>query len=195
MCQFTSEAGLKREIVLWVGGVLWLAAVVAACGVWEGYDATPGGSGAPVETFADAGTSWRLTVFLHPHCPCSRETVRQAAALATECPQITVNVWFVRPTGTAPGWERGEVWAEAGRLGILAVCDADGGAARSAGAETSGTAVLTDPSGRVVFRGGLTPGRGRSGESAGRQAVMGWVRGSAADNSAPVFGCPLHNTD
>jgi hypothetical protein len=186
---------LKREVVLWAGAVLWLAAVVAACGVWERYDATPGGSGAPAESLADAGGGWRLTVFLHPHCPCSRETVRQAAALAEECPPLMVNAQFVRPAGTAPGWERGDVWAEAERHGIAVACDTDGGAARSAGAETSGTAVLTDPSGRVVFRGGLTPGRGRGGESAGRQAVLGWVRGSAADHSAPVFGCPLHNTD
>ncbi len=186
---------MKLELGIWGGGLLWLTVVVAACGVWERYDATPGNTGGPVKTLADAGTGWRLTVFLHPHCPCSRESVRQAAALAGECPQVTVNAQFVRPAGTAPGWERGEVWAEAERLGLMATCDSDGGAARSAGAETSGTAVLTDPSGRVVFRGGLTPGRGRSGESVGRQAVLGWVRGSAANNSAPVFGCPLQTTD
>jgi len=185
---------LKREIGIWVCGALWLAAVVAACGAWERYDATPGVAGEPISTVADGVTTgWRLTIFLHPKCPCSRETIRQAAALAAECPELTVSVVFVRPTGTTPGWERGENWDEAERLGFAVLCDQDGCAARSAGAETSGAAVLTDPSGRVVFHGGLTPGRGRSGECVGRQAVLGWVRGESTAASAPVYGCPLHS--
>lgn len=187
---------MKRKFGIWVCSAFWLAAVVAACGVWERYEATPGVAGEPDTAFASEGVSgWRLTVFLHPKCPCSRETIRQVAALATDCPQLTVCVVFVRPIGTAPGWERGEAWSEAERLGFIVECDPDGGAARSAGAETSGAAVLIDPSGRVVFHGGLTAGRGRSGECAGRRAVRGWVHGEAAADTAPVYGCPLHTPD
>lgn len=183
---------MKREVGIWICGAVWLAAVLAACGVWEWYDATPGTAGEPHPTAVGDGTSgWRMTVFLHPNCPCSRETIRQAAALATECPGLTVTLVFVRPNGTPLGWERGEAWTEAERLGVVVVSDPDGRAARSAGAETSGAAVLTDPSGRVVFHGGLTPARGRGGECAGRQAVLKWVRGEAAMTTCPVFGCPL----
>lgn len=187
---------MKREFGIWLCGAIWLTGILAACGVWARYDATPGKAGEPNSAFVNEGTTgWRLTVFLHPKCPCSRETIRQAAALATECPELTVNAVFVRPSGTAPGWELGENWTEAERLGLAVVCDPNGCAARSAGAETSGAAVLADPTGRVVFRGGLTGGRGRSGESVGRHAVLEWIRGKKAAESSPVFGCPLHTAD
>ncbi|HUR53184.1 MAG TPA: hypothetical protein VMZ71_03580 [Gemmataceae bacterium] len=70
-------------------------------------------------------------------------------------------------------------------------CDRDGATARKFGAETSGHAVLTDPTGRVVFRGGLTQARGRTGASEGRNAVTVWVSGGVGATVTPVFGCPL----
>lgn len=188
---------MKREIGVWACSVLWLSATLAAGFAWERYDATPGSTEVPAPDRLIAEPSgWRLTVYVHPKCPCSRATLQQAVALASECPQLSVRVAFVRPPNTPAGWERGELWALAEKSPeVLLACDADGVEARSVGAETSGDAVLTDPTGRAVFHGGLTSGRGRDGESTGRRAVRSWVRGETAVTSAPVYGCPLHTPD
>jgi hypothetical protein len=135
---------------------------------------------------------WRLTVFAHAHCPCSRATLRELDGLARAEPDLSTRVVFVRPPDCPAGWERGEAWDAATRIpGAEVACDPDGAAAQKLGAETSGHAVLTDPTGRVVFRGGLTPARGRTGGSEGRNAVMAWVSGGTGAAVAPVFGCPL----
>lgn len=188
---------MKYEVGVWAVGALWLAAILAAGYVWERYDATPGPAEVPVAAAPIAKPSgWRLTVYVHPRCPCSRATIQQTIALAGECPHLSVRVVFVRPPNTPAGWERGELWEQAERLlGATVTCDVDGVEARSVGAETSGAAVLTDPTGQAVFLGGLTSSRGRDGEGAGRRVVRGWVRGEAAVASSPVYGCPLHTPD
>jgi hypothetical protein len=111
-------------------------------------------------------------------------------------PDLSVRVVFVRPAGCPDGWERGGGWElAAGVPGAELACDTTGDEARRFGAETSGHAVLTDPAGAVVFRGGLTPARGRTGESPGRQAVLAWVNSGGGAETAPVFGCPLFTPD
>jgi hypothetical protein len=45
-----------------------------------------------------------------------------------------------------------------------------------------------------VFRGGLTRGRGKAGESPGRRAVLDWIHTGAGPGEAPVYGCPLFDT-
>lgn len=186
-----------RETAIWVTGFGWLALVTGGFWLWERYDGTPGTVGARAVA-ADVATTgrWRLTVFAHPRCPCTRATLREAAELATAATDVSVRVLFVRPAGGPDGWERGEAWELATRIpGAEVACDATGAEARRFGAETSGQAVLTDPTGRAVFRGGLTQARGRTGASAGRRAVLAWVRGENAAPDAPVFGCPLFAPD
>ena len=182
-----------RETTIWLMGFGWLALVLGGFWLWERYDSTPGAAGGQAAA-ADAAVPgrWRLTVFAHPRCPCTRATLREAAEIATAAPQLSVRVLFVCPTDGPTGWERGEAWELATCIpGAEVGCDATGADARRCGAETSGQAVLCDPAGRVVFRGGLTQARGRTGESAGRRAVLAWVRGTSGAAGAPVFGCPL----
>jgi hypothetical protein len=85
------------------------------------------------------------------------------------------------------------LWAAANTLGGARVeRDCDGIVARRTGATTSGYAVLYDAAGRAAFRGGLTRGRGRVGESAGRRAVLSVLAGEEPESRAvPVFGCSL----
>ena len=185
-----------RGVASWLFGSVWLSAVAGGFWAWERYDATPGPAGAStVATDATGAGNWRLTVFAHPRCPCTRATLAAAADIAGAAPEVGVRVLFVRPPGSPEGWERGDSWELATRIpGAEVACDTDT-AARRFGAETSGHAILTDPSGRVVFRGGLTPARGRAGEGVGRRAVLDWVSGRSGPATAPVFGCPLFNHD
>jgi hypothetical protein len=166
---------------------LWLGGVAGGFAAWEAYDAKPGqqaGGAAP-----PAGPAWTLTFYAHPHCPCTRAGLAELAELARDAPQLDVTVVFVRPAGAEPGWERSAAWDAV--PGAHVRCDAGGAEAARVGALTSGQAVLTDHTGRVAFRGGLTRGRGRVGESPGRRAVLAILRGEEAPDAAPVYGCPL----
>lgn len=171
--------------VLLVG--LWLAGVAGGFAAWEVYDATPGRQAAGVTP--TAGPAWALTFYAHPHCPCTRAGLAELAELARAVPELDVTVVFVRPAGAEPGWEHSAAWDAV--PGARVRCDADGTEAARAGAATSGHAVLTDAAGRVAFRGGLTRGRGRVGESPGRRAVLAILRGEETTGAAPVYGCPL----
>ena len=187
---------MPRETATWLIGCAWLSAVAGGFWAWERYDATPGPVGAGAVAVDEAVGRWRLTVFAHPHCPCTRATLGEVGGIASAAPELSVRVLFVRPPGARADWESGESWGRAARVPGAAVArDEDGVQARRFGAETSGQAVLTDPAGRVVFRGGLTAARGRVGESAGRRAVLDWVGGRTGAAAAPVYGCPLFSSD
>lgn len=184
---------MAREIGSWLIGSVWLSAIAGGFWALERYDSTPGAVSerAPAVDEGAAGR-WCLTVFAHPRCPCSRATWEGLTGITAAAPDLTVRVRFVLPPGTGFGWERGELWDAATRItGAEVAADVNGNEARRFGAETSGQAVLTDPSGRVVFRGGLTPARGRTGACAGRRAVLDWVEGRTGAARSPVFGCPL----
>lgn len=130
---------------------------------------------------------------VYPHCPCSRAAFGELAELTRTTPvPFGVEVVFVSPPGAEDGWERSESWASAAAVpGCRVRHDAGGVEAQRAGAATSGHVTLIDPAGRVVYRGGITRGRGRAGESAGRRAVLDALAGGAVNADGPVFGCPL----
>ncbi|HEY1191700.1 MAG TPA: hypothetical protein VGE74_28970 [Gemmata sp.] len=188
---------MARDTLVWLTGALWLFVVSAGFWAWERYEVTAGPvrapeGAAPAPPNERAPAGWRLTVFVHPHCPCSRASLGELGALARAVPDLAVRVLFVLPWGTEPGWVAGESWDLVARVpGAARGVDRGGSEARRLGAETSGHAVLTDPMGRIAFRGGLTRARGRVGESPGTRAVQDWVRGSTGAPTSPVFGCPL----
>lgn len=185
-----------RQGAFWLVGTTWLGCVLLGFFVWDRFDWTAGGVG-QARDIPEAGPArWRLVLFAHPHCPCLRASLAELAEVVQRAPNLSVRVVFVRPERTSEGWERGSSWEAASRMtGVETSCDADGAEARSFGAETSGHAELIDPLGRVVFRGGLTSGRGRNGESAGRRAILDWIEHNAGAASAPVYGCLLFDSD
>ncbi len=188
---------MRHEVTVWAVAAGWLAAVGIGFWVWERYDTTPGRAGAATDAAGEPPRDcWRLIVFAHPRCPCTLAALRELADIARAAPELSVCVLFVRPAGARDDWERGDSWDTAALIpGAEVGCDADGTEARRFGAETSGFAVLTNTTGRVVFRGGLTRGRGRTGESAGGRAVLTWLGSRTGAATAPVFGCPLFTPD
>ena len=171
---------------------VWFAAVAAGFVVWERYDTTPGEVRTAEPNAVPPAGRWRLVMFAHPHCPCTRASLVELAELIEQTP-VEAEVVFVRPVDCPDGWERTAAWAAAAAIpGVQARCDVGGVEARRAGAATSGHVVLTGPDGRVVFGGGITPGRGRRGDSTGRRMISDRLTGRAVGfGSAPVFGCPL----
>jgi len=190
--------GVRSEWLAWVGAAGWLAVAALGFGVWHAYDATPGPPAAAAEVAAPPTGRWRVVTYLHPHCPCSLATVGELTGLVNDLGDpIDVEIVFVRPVGVPTGWERGRLWDRAAGLKWANVRTDEGGAeVRAAGVTTSGQAVVTDPDGRVVFRGGLSRGRGLAGDNSGRRAVAAWLAGDPhAPGSAPVFGCRLTTDD
>lgn len=178
--------------------VAWLCSLAVGFVAWERYDSTPGRCGLAADELADAPREWRLVLFVHSHCPCSRASVRELGELVrTADPGLRVEVVFVRPPDAPDGWERSELWKAAEEIpGARVRTDVDGKDAQRAGAETSGHLVLYDPSGRVAFYGGITSGRGRTGECTARREILAILAGrEPAARTAPVFGCELFGAD
>ncbi|MCE9527326.1 MAG: hypothetical protein K8R36_14865 [Planctomycetales bacterium] len=141
--------------------------------------------------------SQTLVLFAHPHCPCTRATLRELERLAAQASgTLDIRVAFVQPSGTSADWAHTDLWQAAAAIpGVTVVLDHHGLEAHRFGARTSGETFLYDSTGRLVFQGGITPARGHEGESAGKSAIACWVTGHSAEANSPVFGCPLRDSD
>ena len=54
--------------------------------------------------------------------------------------------------------------------------------------------LLYAPDGRLLYSGGTTGGRGRTGDNAGRAAILNALADRDAEATAPVFGCSLFDS-
>lgn len=72
------------------------------------------------------------------------------------------------------------------------ILDIDGKEAKLFKSETSGQTVLYDPSGKLLFRGGITGSRGHEGDNLGQASIeqLALAKSSNVETN-PVFGCPL----
>jgi hypothetical protein len=179
----------RRGLTLGVGVVTWICVVVAGFLIWDGVEARPGAVGSVPPTRGPGKPS--VVVFVHPHCPCSREGLPELIKeLRPASAGAEIRIVFVRPPGVPVGWELGRSWEIAAASGLGVNADPDGAEAAAEGAETSGYAVARDANGRVAFRGGI--GRGRTGSNPGLQAVADVLAGRVpVVSEVAVYGCPL----
>jgi hypothetical protein len=179
---------------------LWFLAAGAGIAMIANYQYVPGTAGPAPEVWP-AGTHiarYRdratLLMFVHPRCPCTRASLEELNRLLAKCSgRAVVDVLFFRPRGLPEDWARTDSWRTAASIpGVSAREDPDGAIARKFGAETSGYVLLYDAAGRLVFRGGITDGRGHTGDNAGATAVTALLLDRPAGTaSARVYGCPL----
>jgi hypothetical protein len=184
---------------------IWAAVAAVTFGGLLRYSFAPGLVGSVPATWpatavaAESDTGHRLLVFLHPHCPCNRATVRVLERIVAQAAgQPRIQAILVRPNGSTDGWEQTSLRdAVAAIPGVRTTVDPGGKMASTFGARTSGHVVLYDRSGRLAFSGGITPSRGHEGDSTGVDAVLAILRGQlptgAAPLAAPVYGCALRN--
>ena len=178
---------------------LWLGLCGLGFSVLLRYQRTPGEAASAPEHWPAASAlravSGRetLLLFVHPRCPCTRASVDSLAwIMARGSGRVAAYAVFYKPPAFAADWEAGDLWRSASAIpGVTAVEDADGREARRFGAETSGQALLFDAGGRLLYRGGLTGGRGHFGDNPGRDAVLALAKGRPAKTAASVFGCSL----
>jgi hypothetical protein len=135
-----------------------------------------------------------LLMFVHPQCPCTRASIGELALLMAACRgHVQAYVLFYAPKGAANNWTKTELCANAARIpGVVLLADEDGEQAARFHATTSGQTMLYDEQGRLQFSGGITAGRGHSGDNAGRAAIVALASaGKSGLRQTPVYGCSL----
>jgi hypothetical protein len=192
----------KRALVGGLGVILWLS--VAAGGLWFlwGYENAPGVAAQPPQQWPAASRIQpapdraTLIMLAHPHCPCTRASIGELAAIMAHSQgRLNAYVVFVRAESSARELEATDLWQSASRIpGVQVVVDVDGHEAHTFQGATSGQAMLYDPKGRLVFTGGITASRGHFGDNAGASAIVSLVNAEAPERTeTSVFGCPLFN--
>jgi len=190
-----------RQIRLWMLTITWGVAVVCGVSLLTAHNSTPG-----VDQFSPA--AWpndvaiactkgapTFIVFIHPQCPCTSATMSELARLDADvdaelhpifvlvCPKRFQSQW-----ATSSLAKRCESIPD-GRV----IIDSDREMAKRFYATTSGYCLLYSASGRLLFQGGITTGRGHEGESLGRVALRQIFSGRPTSiDRMPVFGCELN---
>lgn len=194
----TGKPGPKWAIAV------WFCLAVVGTGFLNWYAGLPGkGANAPISWKVVPGVrrlpgKFLLVMMIHPHCPCSRASISELSVLMSRChDRLQTVVFFYTPKIFSQNWERTDLWTAASLIpGAIVVKDVDGEIAAELGSSTSGQVLLYDPSGRLVFSGGITAARGHAGGNAGSDAVAESVVGrSGSCRSTAVFGCPLVRRD
>ena len=140
----------------------------------------------------------RLTLVMaaHPQCPCTRASVAELAQLMAHIHgKVQVYVLFYAPRDSGADWQNTDLRRSAAQIpGVTVLSDVDGAEAQRFGAETSGHTFLFDPSGHLLFNGGITASRGHSGDNAGESAIVSLIDNRTnARTQTFVFGCSLKN--
>jgi hypothetical protein len=186
-------------IILVVAATFWAATVAAAYEAIRRFETTPGEAATapsiwPAATrVARTSGTWSLVMLVHPHCSCSRASVKELAEIVAKAPRdVRTTVIVYRPADAATGWERTDVYEAASRLrGTRVLVDENGREAALFGGFTSGQTFLYDAEGRLRFAGGITSLRGHTGFNRGRADVLRIASQRSGTGAHPVFGCAI----
>jgi len=192
----------RARVLLLLGTISWLLVIVFGLWILWGYENSPGKAAAPPHQWpADskiqpARDHPTLVILAHPHCPCTRASMEELAkVMARVQGKVTAYVLFYKPQEFGTDWENTELRQSAAQIpGVIVLSDFDGAEARRFGAETSGHTLLFNPSGHLLFSGGITQSRGHSGDNAGESAIVSLVNNHVSQRANTfVFGCSLTN--
>lgn len=186
----TRQAGLTAAVMAW----LLLAAVAWHLLFRHAY--YPSKTPRPEESRISVQTSncYRVLLFAHPLCPCTRATLMELDESLARIPAKTSIKIVFETAGLNPEEVSNSALVHfvKERQRIEVQFDAQGRESRRFGATVSGEVLAFDPAGRLRFRGGLTPGRGHQGDATGQAQFERIVSGSSTDFCcAPVYGCRL----
>jgi hypothetical protein len=179
---------------------VWLSGASYGFAVMWRYAGTPSSqaaapsswpAGAPIQ---QARGRWTLLMFNHPQCPCSRAGIGELSEMLTRLKKdVDTRIFFYLPSAESADWVETDLWRSAAAIpGVQTLVDRGGKVAKQFGAATSGQVLLYNEAGMLLFKGGITAGRGHWGDSPGQRAILSLVGGSASNfTTAPVFGCSL----
>ena len=183
-------------LAVWVGLIVgcyaWLLRYSFAAGAVGSVPQTiPAGFASP-----NAPSRPQLFLALHPHCPCSRATLKELDKIQAKTANASeITVLMYAPSQEPDTWREGALLQECQRRNYRICPDPDGKLAASLGTPTSGTVLLYDARGKLRYQGGITASRGHEGDNPGAGAVIEILSGrSNRHNALPVFGCPITQT-
>lgn len=193
----------KPKIILTVLlGLAWAGTAVFGGHALLKYENSPGKVGQvtsawPADSQVQLATDRpTLVMAAHPQCPCTRASVAELAQLMAHVQgKVQAYVLFYSPRDSGADWQNTDLRRTAAQIpGVTVLSDVDGAEAQRLGAETSGHTFLFDPSGRLLFNGGITASRGHSGDNAGESAIVSLIDNrTSARTKTFVFGCSLKN--
>lgn len=180
---------------------VWLTAAVTGMLCLVNYSTEPGSIKADVVRWPSesqvprSANRFRLIVFSHPHCPCTKASLRQLQrVLPMAIAPVDCCVIFV---AESLQWkvEDSKLWQRAKQIkGVDLVKSEDLSEVHAFGASVSGEAFLFAPQGELLYHGGLTGSRGHEGDCDGSRTIAAYLAGGQSDiTERPVFGCPLLN--
>jgi len=182
--------------MLWT--ILWLTACALGMSVLYKYQFTPGPDTVVPASWPDGSQIARvealptLLLFAHPHCPCTRASLGELAVLMAHCQKkVTAYVVFIQPNEA--DWVQTDLWRSAQAIpGVVVRADAGRQETLRFHILTSGHALLYDEQGKLLFSGGITDGRGQSGDNQGVSDLRQLLdHEGQPGQKTPAFGCPL----
>lgn len=203
MKKATTVRAQRSRIVLTMICSLWCLGVAAGMTILWDYSNRPGPASEPPTSWPDGSfiqrvpTRATLLMMVHPRCPCTRTSIRELALIMRHCREtVSTHVLFYKPVATTDDWEKTDLWNSAVAIPNVEVhTDINGEEARLFGGATSGAVVVYDADGSLVFNGGVTGGRGHSGDNAGRSSIMSLLAGDRpVQRETFVYGCEFFNT-
>ncbi|MEZ6044668.1 MAG: hypothetical protein R3C11_03610 [Planctomycetaceae bacterium] len=198
----SSRSKTRIHFRVWLGLLLWTTGIAYALLVMWEYEMTPGEqTTAPANWPVQTGITFdhsrpNLLLFAHPRCPCTRATLEELSKLVTQCQDgVAVEVWFYVPENSTRDWLQTDLWESAMAIpGVEVQADINGVEAKRFHARTSGSAVLYDSNGSLLFQGGITASRGHVGDNSGRSAIQELIlTGQSEKSDSFVYGCPINN--
>jgi hypothetical protein len=186
-------------VALALAALIWAATVTAAWQAIRRFESTPGAAAVAHASWPAQSRvprvdgAWTLVMLVHPHCSCSRASIKELEAVLEKAPHsVRSFVLVYRPREFPAGWERSDVYDSAMRLRrAQVIVDNDGVEAARFGGFTSGQTFLYDGDGRLRFEGGITLLRGHAGLNSGRAGIIRIANSGAGTGSHPVFGCAI----
>lgn len=182
--------------------IVWIALVATASIWWVTYQGTPGApADAPEQwpsesSIALSSERWTLVTVIHPRCSCTNATLIELGRLMRELrDRVDAYGVFVVPPGADDEWRNGDLWDRANHIPGLTIVLDEGEESERFGARTSGQVLLYEPTGHLLFAGGITPSRGHEGDSVGAQSVRAVLGREHAAVQSNVYGCALQEPE
>jgi hypothetical protein len=183
---------------------VWLVVVTVGFFVLSIYESSPGKRGETPNDWPSESQIIRVryqpvvVMFAHPQCPCTQASLNEFSEMVQRMDgKLNAHIVFFKPDGFPDDWSKSALWESASQIpGVTVHLDAGNKEARNFGVQTSGHTLLYDDHGRLLFTGGITDGRGRSGESQSAQKLITVLnQASPLQASTAVYGCSLLNLE
>jgi hypothetical protein len=184
------------KVLIGTTGLLWLGAVLVS---WNAllrhtYQTSAEVNQSETRKSVSSSEKYRVIVFAHPFCPCTRATLNKLDESLTRFPAgVSIRVIFSTFGLPVSAVSSSAIVAQARRLkGVEVESDNSGTKASEFNAKVSGEVFAFNRQGSCVFHGGLTSGRGHQGESIGqRELELRVCENVNEPYIGPVFGCTL----